>query len=393
MAWDPKWTAPTRFYRSEDYLHEAAIAMTGLTDFGEDDYQTGLAVVLASMDADPSFTPAGRQLAWDAVLLTLMARLYTQEGWKAHPQWQYNAIEKPLVITGLVRSGTTALHKLMGADPQFQGLEHWLTVAPMPRPPREEWESHPAYQRALNYLARLFGVSPEAAATHNIVAHEYDECLELQRQNFTSNRWACTWYSGGYDAWWQSQDERPSFDRYVDILKLIGCYDQRRWLLKNPGTAGHLAWLFEHFPDACVVQMHRHPLRAVPSISSTIQFIHRAFEGEGAEVTAPLLGVREMHKWIDAIEAGYPVREQHEDRFMDVYHKDLHADPMGTIRQIYERFEIEMSADAERLIGERIRANPEGQVEHRYDLADFGLTEQGILARYRWYLERFQPQL
>ncbi len=393
MAWDEKWKSPAQFYGSEDYLHDAATAMTGLDDFGDDAYRTGLAVVLASMDADPRFTESGRELAWHAVLLTLMARLYAQQGWKEHPQWKDRRIEKPVIITGLVRSGTTALHKLMGADPQFQGLEHWLTVAPMPRPPRDTWESHPAYQRALNYLARLFGVSPEAAATHNIVAHEFDECLELQRQNFVSNRWACTWYSGGYDAWWQGQDERATFDRYVDNLKLIACYDDRRWLLKNPGTSGQLAWVFEHFPDACIVQMHRHPLRAVPSISSTIQFIHRAFEGEGAQVTAPLLGVREMHKWIDMIEAGTPVREQHESRFMDVHHKDLHADPMKTIKAIYERFDLRMSAEAERLIAERIRANPEGQVEHRYDLADFGLSEAGILERYRWYIERYRPQL
>jgi hypothetical protein len=61
--------APARFDRSEDYLHEVAHGLCGLTDFGSG-YRTGLAILLASMDADPRFTPAGRELAWDAVVMT-----------------------------------------------------------------------------------------------------------------------------------------------------------------------------------------------------------------------------------------------------------------------------------------------------------------------------------
>src|SRR3954466_327939 len=99
--------APDRFYGSEDYLHEVASKISGLTDFGSDDYMTGLRMVLASMDADPKFTPNGRQIAWDAVLLTLMARAYAEKGWKDNPGWRNTPIKQPIVITGLVRSGTT----------------------------------------------------------------------------------------------------------------------------------------------------------------------------------------------------------------------------------------------------------------------------------------------
>ncbi len=385
--------APERFYGSEDYLHETASKICGLTDFGRGDYRAGLAVLLASMDADPRFTPKGRQLAWDIVLLTLMGRAYTEQGWKTHPEWKKTKIKKPLIITGMVRSGTTALHKLMGMDSQFQGIEHWLTTAPMPRPPWEEWPRHPAYARAREFLARIFGISPGAAHTHNIVVDEYDECIELQRQSFVSNRWTCTWYAAGYDAWWQTQNEKPSFDRYVDILRLIGCHDERRWLLKNPGTSADLAWLFEHFPDACIVQMHRHPLKAVPSIASALQYIHVAYEGEGAKIAAPLVGSREMNKWITMIERGAAARKQHEAQFIDVDHKDLHANPIKTISRIYDRFGLTLTAEAEGQIAARVKENPEGQVPHHYDLADFGLRREDILERYKGYIEAYDPKL
>src|SRR5262249_10798841 len=151
------------------------------------------------------------------------------------------------------------------------------------------------------------------------------------------------------------------FARYVNILRLIGCNDpKRRWLLKNPGTIGQLDSLFEHFPDACVVQMHRHPLKAVPSISSTLYYIHLAFEGEaGAEASAPIMGPREMEKWIGMIEHGEKVRKTREGQFIDIYHKDLHANPMKEIQKIYDRFGLKMSAEAEKLIRARMHENPE----------------------------------
>ena len=44
---------------------------------------------------------------------------------------------------GLPRTGTTALHRLLHADPLAQGLEMWITQFPQPRPPRETWERRP----------------------------------------------------------------------------------------------------------------------------------------------------------------------------------------------------------------------------------------------------------
>jgi len=384
--------APPRFYGSEDYLHETAATLCGLRDFGDyNDYRVGLRVLLGSMDVDPRFTPKGRELAWGALLLTMIARAYTEAGWKAHPEWRTAKIIKPIFILGFPRTGTTVLHKLMGADPQFQSLEHWITHAPMPRPPREEWPRNPAYQRALNWLNDMFDQSPDARLSHNVVVDEYEECLELQRQNFVSNRWACTWTSPAYDAWWQTQSEKPTFDRYADILRLIGCHDpKRRWLLKNSGTISMLDYVFEAFPDACIIQTHRDPLKVVPSICSTVHHIHAAFEGEtGARATAHMIGTRELEKWAAMVERGMQLREKHESQFMDIYHADFHARPMETIGHIYDRFGLKLSADAEDLIAARIDRNPEGHGLHRYNLADYGLRPEEISERLNGYMKRF----
>jgi len=323
--------APERFDRSGDYLHDVAHRISGLTDFGTN-YLDGLGVLLASMDRDPLFTPAGRELAWDAVVMTLVARAIAEDGWKTFPEWRDCCISRPILITGLARTGTTALHKLMGVDPQFQGIENWLSAAPMPRPPRETWASDPGFQRAMRWLHQQHAESPDIAIAHDVAADELDEQLELQRQSFVSNRWACTWYAPSYDAWWQSQDERPSFDREIALLQLIGCRDRpRRWLLKNPGSMGMLEWWFEAVPDVCVIQTHRDPVKATASISSTLQHIHYSFEGPNAERSRRLLGPRELEKWAGMLDRGAPFREGRESQVFDVHHADFHTDPMRVI--------------------------------------------------------------
>ena len=386
--------APERFDRSEDYLHEVAARLCGLTDFGTD-YLGGLRVLLASMDVDPHFTPQGRQLAWDAVVMTMVARATAEENWKRYPEWRDHKITKPILITGLVRTGSTALHKLMAVDPQFQGIENWLTAAPMPRPPRDQWRDHPGFQRAMRWLHDQHSESPDVAIAHNVVADEVDEQLELQRQTFVSNRWACTWYSAGYDAWWTTQDEKPSFLRELDLMKLIGCHTpDKRWLLKNPGSMSMYQWWLEEVPDVCIIQTHRDPVKAIPSISSTLHHIQAACEGiEGATRTKRLLGQRENEKWAWMLEKGAPHREKASpSQVIDIHHADFHADPVGTIGRIYDHFGLTLSAEAERLMAERIEANPEGHGLHKYDLDSFGLNAGMIRERYQDYIRRYDVQ-
>src|SRR5687767_4982145 len=121
----------------EDELHEAAAEMTGFDDFGSSGYRHGLRALLHAFDADLRLTETGRKAAYDMVLRMLKARLYAQRGWTEHPEVLATPVCRPVVITGLPRTGTTALHRLMSMDPQFQGLPTWLSQTPMIRPPRE----------------------------------------------------------------------------------------------------------------------------------------------------------------------------------------------------------------------------------------------------------------
>ena len=379
------------FYGREDELHEQASKATGLTDFGRPDYLPGLRVLLASIDADARLSPAGSKLVWDALIITLCARAVTEQGWKDYPEYLAADIARPVVITGVPRTGTTALHKLLAIDPQFQGFEHWLTTCPMPRSPRQTWHANPLYAKAVRFVEGVFENSPDFRLAHNVVVDELDECLEILRQSFVSNRWACTWTSPAYDAWWQGQSEAGSYGRFANIMRLISCHDSgRRWLLKNPGHIAHLDLLFEQLPDALVIQTHRDPVKAITSMSSTLFHLHSAFEGEGARVSARLIGPRELEKWASATDTAMPVRDSHRDQIVDVRHADFHRDPMAVIGRIYDRFGLRLTADVEAIMAQRVRDKPElAHGAHTYDMADFGLRREDIVERMHDYIDAF----
>jgi Sulfotransferase family len=117
-------------------LHAAASEVTGLTDFGLDDYTDGLAVLISSHERDADLTPRGQKVARAMLRGALTARLFSEAAWQAHPEYAQVPIDRPLFVTGLPRTGTTALHRLLTADPAHQGLQLWLAEVPQPRPPR-----------------------------------------------------------------------------------------------------------------------------------------------------------------------------------------------------------------------------------------------------------------
>jgi hypothetical protein len=172
-------------------LHASASRITGLTDFGADDYRDGLAVLLESYARDAGLTPLGRTVMRAFLRGALVARLLSQAAWGAHPDYAAVAIERPIFVTGLPRTGTTALHRLLVADPAHQGLEAWLTEAPQPRPPRESWAADPFFRRIQAGYEAHHVEHPEFMGVHYMAADQVEECWQLLRQSMRSISYEC----------------------------------------------------------------------------------------------------------------------------------------------------------------------------------------------------------
>ncbi|HEX7857144.1 MAG TPA: sulfotransferase [Sphingobium sp.] len=384
--------APESFAGSIDRLHDLVAEQVGTTDFGGDDYLPGLRVLLQSMDYDPHFTPWGRSYAWGTVVGALRSRAYAFKSMAENPAYAGVSIESPVVITGIPRTGTTALHKLMAVDERFQGLETWLLDAPMPRPPAERWADYPQFHRTVAKLEQRYNAAPDKRAAHLMVAEEVDECCLILWQSFVSNLWTCGWSAATYDAWWQCQSEAPGYAHLRRCLQLIGMNETgKRWLLKNPGHIDNLDLLFAVFPDAKVIQTHRDPAKAIPSLCSLLMKLHPKVEDASRyDQRAKIMLAREVAKWSNAVRKAEPVRAMHRARVLDVVHGDFHRDPMGILEEIYSFISMDLSENVRARMAQRIEDKPEmGHGVHRYDITDFGLTEAEVRDRFGDYMQRF----
>jgi hypothetical protein len=83
-------------------------------------------------------------------------------------------------------------------------------------------------------------------------------------------------------------------------------------------------------------------------------------------------------------------RDAHPGAVLDVHYDRLIADPVGTVRSIYDHFGLVWSDTFEERLGSYVRQNPKGRHgPHRYASRDFGLTDGAIAERFAAYSERF----
>src|SRR4029079_1097757 len=128
-----------------DDLHASATKACGLDDFGVDDDNSvgAMSVLLECFRRDADLTEIGSKMNRFFVRNALVARLVSEAAWKQYPQHADVAIERPIFVTGLPRTGTTLIHRLLTADPRHQGLELWLAEFPQPPAPRESSNETP----------------------------------------------------------------------------------------------------------------------------------------------------------------------------------------------------------------------------------------------------------
>jgi hypothetical protein len=375
------------FTSSEPALHEAAAALAGSADFGADDYREGLRALLRSYDEEARLSGPGRFAVWTQLVNDLAGRAHSEQGWRRRPDHAGVPIARPVFILGLPRTGTSALHQLLLRHPGTQGLELWLAQSPGPRPPRDAWGGDPRFRRCDAALRAQYAAAPELRGIHEMSADSADECWRLLHQSFASVTFECTARVPGYSRWLASADLGPAYARYRRNLQLIGAdARERRWVLKDASHLFAPEALLEQFPDACIVQTHRDPLRVIPSVCSLNAGFRRGLEQAPDDAA---LGREQLELWARGLARTLVFRRRRPDvRCIDVQFRELAADPVGSARRILGACGLEIDDDRE------LRAwasqNPIGRHGgHRYSAEQFGLDPGELSERFGDYVASF----
>jgi hypothetical protein len=371
-----------------DDLHASATKLVGLDDFGadsadSDNYREALGVLLDSYQREADLTPAGSKMNRFFLRGALVARLLSQAAWQQHPEHADVVIDRPIFVTGLPRSGTTALHRLLGADPAHQGLEMWLTEFPRPRPPRDAWNFDPVFRETQARYTAHHEQNPDYTGLHFMSADGLEECWQLLRQSLHSVSYETLAHLPSYAQWLSKQDWGPSYRRHRKNLQLIGLNDaDKRWVLKNPSHLHALDAIMATYPDALVVQCHR-PVETI--MASMCSLAQNTTAGWSNRFVGATIGEDQMETWSRGLQLFNTERAKHDPaQFYDVDYADFAADPVGTAAGIYRHFGLPLSDAARQAMADDYAKSKSGPraPKHAYSLDDYGLSTEGVKARF-----------
>ncbi|MCY3796108.1 MAG: sulfotransferase, partial [Gammaproteobacteria bacterium] len=159
----------------------------------------------------------------DALLLqriegALANRLRAQQMLKRHPEIHDLDLGKVVLIAGLQRTGTTALHRLLASHPDMRALMSWEALNPAPLPS----EGERGFDRRLRH-ARLAErtiayLAPAFFAVHPIAHDAPEEDILLLDLSFMSQTPEATMHVPSYAKWLEGQDHAPA---YRDLRTLL----------------------------------------------------------------------------------------------------------------------------------------------------------------------------
>lgn len=375
-----------------------ARSRTGLEDFGDDGFREALGVLLRSLRDEAPLNELGRATFRARILESLETRLKTQHWIARHPEILEERIGGPLVVVGLMRTGTTMLQRMLASDPRHHAAMWWETRFPAP-PTDIDWSApDPRIPPAEAEVAAILEADPRQASIHPWDALAPDEEILLLEHSFLSHVPESFTHLPSYRAWLDRQDWTPAYRTLEMLLRFLQWQKRQRgvvrerWVLKTPGHLGYLDTLFEVFPDARVIQTHRDPLETIPSSASMNHSLWALYGdetvgGEGGHRAG--LQVQERLAW--ATRRCLATRERMPaDRFCDVWFRDALEDPLGEIARAYATFGIEMTSDAKAAIEAWRSAHPrDRRPPHEYTMSDYGLTREGIDSAFAEYRARF----
>jgi hypothetical protein len=372
-------------FLSVDAVRASAVKATGMDDFGVDDdnYEEALSILLESFRDDADLTELGSKMSRFFVRNALVARLVSEAAFKQYPQHVDVPIERPIFVTGLPRTGTTAIHRLLTADPSHQGLQLWLAEFPQPRPPRETWKDNPVFQQLDAQFTKAHEENPDYTGLHYMTADEVEECWQLLRQSLHSVSYETLAHLPTYSRWLATQDWTKPYRRHRKNLQLIGLNEpEKRWVLKNPSHLFALDALLATYPDALVVQCHRPAETILASMCSLAQ---HTTEGGSNTFNGPVIGADAMETWSRGLSLFDAVRAKHDPaQFYDLDYFEFIKDPFSVVEAIYRQFRLDYTPAARASMEEMHAESQQGPraPKHTYSLADYGLTSEQVKERF-----------
>ncbi len=363
-----------------------------LHDFGSDEFRQPLQQLLRSLEESDKLHPFGRFFIKQMLVGLLVNRLKLVELWKCQPQILNDKVAAPLVILGLPRTGTSFLFELLAQDPTHRYLTNWeATVAQVPQPGRYTWANDPRRKLGRRLMRFQRYLAPQMQEIHSFHLDGPEECTPLLMQGFSTLAIASMFNVPGYSEWLNTAPHAESYHYFKKVLQTLQWkYPGERWLLKSPSHIEAVDSLLGAFPDACLVQTHRDPVKAVASFAS----LCAAFRGICcSSIDMEELGQQALSRLSRDFSTYLQVRKNCDPaRFVDLMYRDLVADPNASVNRVYQHFGMALSEQARQQMNAYLGRERKGG-GHVYKPEDFGLSAVQIRSQFGEYIDAFNIPL
>jgi hypothetical protein len=371
---------------------EQARGQTGLDDFGPPDFTERLRLLLAEVEADDNVWKAHKIQFVEHCVKAAANRLQIQCYWSENPASLDVAIDRPIDVTALPRSGSTHLENLLAADRRLRHLPVYVAAQPAPQPGEQPGPDgvDPRWARA---AARWDGMSQNRimAAMHE---HSPDHACgenELQIPDFASYQWEWMGFVPAFRDHYLSHDQTPHYTYMRDVLKAVVHQfpGQERWMLKSNQHSEQLGPLLAAYPDATVVMIHRDP---VATIQSLLTMRGLAFKPSRKR---PDIDTH-VEYWVDRMERmlGAYIRDRHlvpDDQLVEIMFADIVSDDVQAAQGVLERAGLAVTDECTADMESYMAAHPRGKDGRVvYDLeGDFGVKADDLRERFAFYIDAF----
>lgn len=378
----------------EARLLGAACRIAGAEEFGSEPFREPLGVLLESL-REASLSDLGTSIWRGNLLRSLSQRLRAESWWRAHPEILDEPVVAPIVIVGMMRSGTTLLQRVLASDPRLVCVYGWEVGEPAPR---AGWTPDAVDPRIADAEARELQTrtfAPELFAIHPTYVHEAEEEIVFLADAFLSHIPEASCDVLRYRSWLDGQDVAPAYRWLRRMLQLLQWQKRQRgeaprpFVLKTPDHLGYLPTLLDEFPDAHIVHTHRDPVEVIPSGASLNTTLWRT---HCVDVDPHEVG----RQWLERM--GWSCDRAMQARatipaatVTDVAFAESVTDPIGVAGTVLSAIGLELTDESVLCMQAWLQEDRkrESLPVHRYSAEDFGLTPGQIDERFADYRARF----
>lgn len=380
-----------------DRMLAEAVEQTGLAagaaDLDDTDgFADRLRVHVAAIEADKDLRQLTRGSLRQRIVRLLRNRMSLTELIRRYPEIESIPIEKPFIVVGMPRSGTTHLVNLVASDPRRRALPYWESQDPIPALGQgpDIFGVDPRYARAKSEHDALMASAPVVAAMHDRFPEAIEEEVELLDLDLAS--YVLEWHARVPD--WRDYYLRLDQTRHYAYMKkvlqaLTFLRGPRTWVLKSPQHCEQLGPLMATFPDATVAFTHRDPVAVIQSAITMMAYSDRLRRNSIDPQWLLDYWSDRVHRLLSAC-----VRDRDLvafERSVDINFHQLNGNEMPVLERLYQCAGVDLPPTVQQRFRRYLDGNPRGKHGRiRYELQrHFGTSADELRGRFGFYFDKF----